>query len=116
MGLFEDEGTRERTVYLRESAGWTFGNTVADCPPSCSGPPRYQWARIDVNPDRILVWAPRADRIEELVRAGRLPGSEPGSRANLGPLQPAHHALLTSAEAANFFEWDAPTVLVRATD
>lgn len=114
-GLFEEDGSRERTVYLREGGGWVFASTLDDrrAPESEDSPPRYQWARIDANPSRILLWAPVFEKFRDLIDEGRLPAPESGSGANLGSLRPEDYELLTSEDAASLFEWDDPGIFVR---
>jgi hypothetical protein len=114
-GLFEDDGDRQRQVYLREAGEWTFASIVED--PRQADPPdapaRYAWTRIDANRSRVLVWTPVPGRIRDLVEEGRLPGPGPESNADLGPLAPEHFALLMSEEGLGLFEWDDPGIFVR---
>ncbi len=118
-------------VHLRSAGEWVFASLANEeesgSGPPGSGPPgsgqpesgrpqevRYLWGRLAKDGDRILFWLPRAEKFQQLVEEGVLPGTvEEGGDVVLGKLEARHLALIASEERGVLFEWEAPMILRR---
>ncbi|GEM_PF-1010447 len=73
----------------------------------------YYWGRFRLEGDRLVAWAPSAERLAPLVTNGTLPGELDGDNVRLGPLAPKHLDLITSNAEGVLVDWEYPLVLYR---
>jgi len=99
---------RTATIELRESGGWLFANTEDE---KGRG---YVWGRITNKDGQILFWAPEDRRFSQLIQDGVIPGKIDAGTVFLGDLKPRHFQFITSGHDGLLFQWDQPTVFVKA--
>ncbi len=100
-------------VHLRAADEWTFGSLPNDEPENV----RYLWGRLAKDGDKVLFWLPRAEKFQQLVEEGVLPGKiEEGGDVVLDKLEATHLALIASEERGVLFEWEAPMILRRLAE
>ena len=108
----ENEEQEPIEVYLREWGRWEFCN-VKD-PEDEEHAEHYMWGRIGNQGGQVVViWAPDADRFEELVEEGTLPGTVENGNVILGELNAEHMELITTSAEGVLFLWDEPMILFR---
>jgi len=79
-------------------------------------PPKYHWARLEVDEHQAKMWWPNQQRFREAITAGKLPGTiRDDEDVVLDSLSPEHLALINSPEA-NLLNWTEPMVFVRIGD
>lgn len=99
---------RTAKIELRESGGWLFANTEDE---KGQG---YVWGRIRNEDGQILVWAPDDRRFSKLISDGVFPGKVERNDVLLEALKPEHLKFITSGEKGILFQWDQPTIFVKA--
>ena len=124
-----DQGATFESVrgIVRETGEWVFlsmehqqfqedpvaapGGSAASPNPVATG--EYQWARVDNNGQRMLVWWPDAAQFRDAVTAGMLPGViKPNDDILLGPLEEVHLERINSPQGG-LLNWASPVVFVR---
>ena len=110
----QDAGHRldESRVYARVSSKWVFGSIETERE-SASAPSEYLWGRMVMREDVLLVWRPAAEKFQQMVEAGVLPGEASVGNVRLGRLEREHMLLITSEEGGVLFDWDDPIVFRR---
>ena len=99
---------RSTKIVLRESGGWLFANAEDE---KGKG---YVWGRVRNEDGRILVWAPDDRRFLQLIKDGVFPGKVEGNDVLLEELKPGHLEMITSGDKGILFQWDQPTIFVKA--
>jgi hypothetical protein len=114
VGWVESEGggfkCETMDVYLRESGDWTLASMR---PREETNENRFTWARIERKDRMAILWAPDVSKFKDLVREGRLPGTNDGGDVVLGHLGSNELALIRSESNGVVFAWDEPLVLMK---
>lgn len=99
-------------IELRRSGDAMFANVGES---DGNGRVRYAWARIRREGSVLIAWIPDVERFKAACRDGRLPCREQDEHVVLVDPSAAHVKVLASSEAAPFYRWDEPVVLMRLT-
>lgn len=126
--FFTEDDPGPYAVHLLETGGWLVAS-IREWQPSedSQTPPpdldrnktHYNFFRVKVEGDEMLIWQPDEKKFQRLVESGLLPGEasqEEHGHTWLGELSTEHYVLITSGEQGVLMEWDDPGVFRRVID
>ncbi|MDX1571576.1 MAG: hypothetical protein R3200_13930 [Xanthomonadales bacterium] len=99
---------------VRGAGEWLFINTRLE-PGEEDASPRFGFARVVIEDDRMLFWTPDLAGFRKAVESKRLPGTAGEDQVHLGKLTGPQLAEIIRG-GPELFDWQNPTILIRYKD